>query len=183
MPSKGRGRKTEKNWRRNLDFTKHSCNSVRTGTSSVTPWSSWNWCQLDVRAELWIFCGRHRCQPPARDDGWGQETLLKVWSRSGSPSSCLSALKPHVQRVNHPIVLYKRAEEPILEQPKPYDDRQGWRRTDDGVLIFWTLVIVRRTKTKRRTRLTLMISVKAMVNDVLIIIILKPMRGWGAATQ
>ena len=36
--------------------------------------------------------------------------------------------------MNHPIVLYKRAEEPILEQPKPYDDRQGWRRTDDGVL-------------------------------------------------
>ncbi|KAK2189067.1 hypothetical protein NP493_115g02000 [Ridgeia piscesae] len=47
---------------------------------------------------------------------------------------CHSALKPHLQRVNHHIPLYKRAEEAILEKPKPYDDEQGWIRTEDGVL-------------------------------------------------
>ena len=35
---------------------------------------------------------------------------------------CHSALKPHLQRVNHRVVLYKRADESILEKPKPYDD-------------------------------------------------------------
>jgi len=30
--------------------------------------------------------------------------------------------------------LYNRADEPILEKPKPYDDEQGWIRTDDLVL-------------------------------------------------
>jgi len=33
-----------------------------------------------------------------------------------------SALKPHVQRVNHRVALYKRADEAILEKPKPYDE-------------------------------------------------------------
>lgn len=47
---------------------------------------------------------------------------------------CHSALKPHIQRVNHRVALYKRANEGILERPKPYDDEQGWMRTDDGVL-------------------------------------------------
>ena len=47
---------------------------------------------------------------------------------------CHSALKPHIQRVNHRVALYKRANEAILERPKPYDDGQGWMRTDDGVL-------------------------------------------------
>ena len=45
-----------------------------------------------------------------------------------------SALKPHIQRVNHRVALYKRANEAILERPKPYDDGQGWLRTDDGVM-------------------------------------------------
>ena len=47
---------------------------------------------------------------------------------------CHSALKPHVQRVNHRVALYKRADEAILEKPKPYDEGQGWMRTDEGVL-------------------------------------------------
>ena len=47
---------------------------------------------------------------------------------------CHPALKPHLQQVNHSIVLYKRADESILEKPNPYDDGQGWIRTEDGVL-------------------------------------------------
>ena len=35
--------------------------------------------------------------------------------------------------MDHRVALYERAEEPILEMPKPYDDRQGWTRNDDGV--------------------------------------------------
>ena len=37
---------------------------------------------------------------------------------------CHPALKPHLQRVNHCIALYKRADESTLEKPNPYDDGQ-----------------------------------------------------------
>ena len=47
---------------------------------------------------------------------------------------CHPALKAHIQRVNDRVVLYKRADESILEKPNPYDDGQGWIRTEDGVL-------------------------------------------------
>ena len=47
---------------------------------------------------------------------------------------CQSALKPHIQRVNHRAALYKRANEAILEKPNPYDDGQGWVNTHEGVL-------------------------------------------------
>ena len=62
-----------------------------------------------------------------------------------------------------------------------------WNPCDPAVLryqthwlIFWTLVIVKRKMKRRRTirtSLTLMISVKVMVNDDLTIITLTPMRG------
>ena len=47
---------------------------------------------------------------------------------------CLSALKPHVQRVNHRVCLYKRANEPICEKPNSYDEGQGWIKTEEGLL-------------------------------------------------
>ena len=47
---------------------------------------------------------------------------------------CYSALKPHLQWLNHHVALYKRSDESILEKLKPYDDGQGWIRTEDGVL-------------------------------------------------
>ena len=47
---------------------------------------------------------------------------------------CRAALKPHIQRVNHRTALYKRAHEPIVEKPNPYDEGQGWMRTAEGVL-------------------------------------------------
>ena len=74
---------------------------------------------------------------------------------------CHPALNTHLQRMNHRVALYKRADESILENPNPYDDGQGWIRTDDGMLepcgpamlryqthwsISWTLVIVKRKK-------------------------------------
>ncbi|KAK2164989.1 hypothetical protein NP493_1387g00044 [Ridgeia piscesae] len=52
---------------------------------------------------------------------------------------CHSALKPHLQRLNHCVALYKHSDESILEQPNPYDDGQGWVRTEDGVLeLVWS---------------------------------------------
>ena len=47
---------------------------------------------------------------------------------------CHSALKPHIQRLNHRVALCKCADESILENPDLYDDGQGWLRTEDGVL-------------------------------------------------
>ncbi len=34
---------------------------------------------------------------------------------------CQSALKPHIQRVNHCVALYKQANEAIVEKPKSHD--------------------------------------------------------------
>ena len=36
--------------------------------------------------------------------------------------------------MNHRVVLYKHADESILEKPNAYDDGQWWIRTEDGVL-------------------------------------------------
>ena len=36
--------------------------------------------------------------------------------------------------MNNHIALYKRADEIIVEKPKPTDDGQGWIKTEDGVL-------------------------------------------------
>ena len=49
-------------------------------------------------------------------------------------STCQSALKSHVQRVNHSTALHKRANEAILEKPTPYDDGQRWMKTVEGAL-------------------------------------------------
>ena len=47
--------------------------------------------------------------------------------------SCHSALKPHIQHVNHRAALYKRAHQAIFEKPKPYDEGRGWTSMDmDG---------------------------------------------------
>lgn len=51
---------------------------------------------------------------------------------------CYDALKPHVQRVNHHVALYKRADESILEKPNPYDEEQGWMRTDGVLRPVWS---------------------------------------------
>ncbi|XP_063047331.1 uncharacterized protein LOC134441069 [Engraulis encrasicolus] len=47
---------------------------------------------------------------------------------------CQDSLIPHIQRVNHRVACYKRAYDAIIEKPKPYDDQQGWQKTEDGVL-------------------------------------------------
>jgi hypothetical protein len=47
---------------------------------------------------------------------------------------CQSALKPHIQSVNHHVTLYKRADTPIVEKTKPYDEEQGWMNTNEGIL-------------------------------------------------
>ena len=48
---------------------------------------------------------------------------------------CQSALIPHIKRVNHRVALYKRADQPnIPDIPHPYEDNQGWMKTEEGVL-------------------------------------------------
>ena len=72
----------------------------------------------------------------AQDGGEGGDEKLTVKSRVDLTRlpPCRSALKPHIQRVNHRTALYKRAHEPSVEKPKPYDEGQGWMRTAEGVL-------------------------------------------------
>ena len=36
--------------------------------------------------------------------------------------------------MNHRVALYKRADQAILQKPKPYDDGQGWKKNTEGVL-------------------------------------------------
>ena len=51
---------------------------------------------------------------------------------------CYSALKPHIQHVNHRVALYKRADEAIVEKPKPYDEGQGWLKTEGVLKPVWS---------------------------------------------
>ena len=47
---------------------------------------------------------------------------------------CQDSLIPHCQRVNHRVACHKRANQPIIEKPKPYDMDQGWEKVDSGSL-------------------------------------------------
>ena len=47
---------------------------------------------------------------------------------------CRNSLLPHLWRVNHRLVLYKRANLPIFEHIQPYDEEQGWEKNSANVL-------------------------------------------------
>ena len=47
---------------------------------------------------------------------------------------CTNSLIPHIQRVNHRLCCYKKAHVPIFDKPKPYDNKQGWEKSDNGFL-------------------------------------------------
>jgi len=47
---------------------------------------------------------------------------------------CRDNLLAHTHRVNHRLGIYKRADQVIVDLPKPYDDCQGWEKTDGGIL-------------------------------------------------
>ena len=51
---------------------------------------------------------------------------------------CWSALEPRLHRVNHRVALYKRANQPIIERPAPYDDKQGWMLSDGFLTPIWS---------------------------------------------
>ena len=41
--------------------------------------------------------------------------------------------------MNHQVARFKNAAEPLLWTPKPYDDLQGWRKTERKILeLIWT---------------------------------------------
>ena len=67
----------------------------------------------------------------------GADEVLSLHSkvdleRLPPPKVCLI---PHVQRCNYRVACYKRADQPIFERPKPYDQGMGWEKTvDEGVL-------------------------------------------------
>lgn len=54
------------------------------------------------------------------------------------PKVCLI---PHVQRVNYRVACYKRADEAIIESPKPYDPGMGWEKTGEEEVLepIWTI--------------------------------------------
>ncbi|EDO46759.1 predicted protein [Nematostella vectensis] len=43
-------------------------------------------------------------------------------------------LVPHIQRVNHRVASYKRADQAVFWRPNPFEPGQGWERNDDGLL-------------------------------------------------
>ena len=47
---------------------------------------------------------------------------------------CQDSLIPHCQRANHRLACHKRADQPIIEKPKPYDMDQGWEKVENGSL-------------------------------------------------
>lgn len=52
---------------------------------------------------------------------------------------CKDSLLPHVQRVNHRLSCYKKAHIPIFEQPKPYENNQGWVLGETNIIEpLWT---------------------------------------------
>ena len=67
------------------------------------------------------------------DDGEKLTSKSKV--NLGCLPPCCSVLKPHVQRVNHRVALYKRAHQAIVEKPKPYEEGQGWLRNDSNNML------------------------------------------------
>ena len=42
---------------------------------------------------------------------------------------------PHIYRFNHRIAFYKQADEPFIEAPNPYDDKQGWLKNQNNLLV------------------------------------------------
>ena len=64
--------------------------------------------------------------PPTADD-------LEVKSPEELPP-CRDNLVPHIERVNHRLANYKRADKPLFWRPKPYDPGQGWEKTEEGIL-------------------------------------------------
>ncbi len=54
------------------------------------------------------------------------------------PKVCLI---PHVQRANYRVACYKRADEAMIETPKPYDPGMGWEKTGVEELLepVWTI--------------------------------------------
>ena len=67
--------------------------------------------------------------------GDGEKLTSKSKVDLGRLPPCYSALKPHVQSVNHCVALYKRAHQAIVEKPKPYEEGQGWLRNDSNNML------------------------------------------------
>ena len=85
-----------------------------------------------------VFSGRRPCQIAAKDT-WGDDELTsksKVDLARLPP--CYSTLKPHIQRVNHRVALYKRADEAIVDKTKHYDEGQGWLKNKGVLMPVWS---------------------------------------------
>lgn len=66
--------------------------------------------------------------------GEGEQLTTKSKVDLSRLPPCRDSLVPHIGRVNHRLACYKRADQPICENPKPYDPHQGWEKTDQGIL-------------------------------------------------
>ena len=51
---------------------------------------------------------------------------------------CKDNLVPHINRVNHRIAHFKRADQPSFWHPAPTDREQGWEKTKNGLEPIWS---------------------------------------------
>ena len=47
---------------------------------------------------------------------------------------CFGNLLSHIHRTNYRLAMYKRANQPIVEAPVPFDEKQGWIKTKKAYL-------------------------------------------------
>ena len=47
---------------------------------------------------------------------------------------CFNNLFPQIYRFIHRLSFFKQADEPFIEAPNPYDDKQGWLKNQNNFL-------------------------------------------------
>ena len=47
---------------------------------------------------------------------------------------CFANLLPHTYKINHCLAFYKRADEPYIQAPNPYDEEQVWLKNQNNFL-------------------------------------------------
>ena len=104
-------------WKRTPYFRKRSSNIARTGTSSITWWSSWNsspvWQNFESSVDVIVTKPlRSRVREDYKLTVNYKFDLLRL-------PRCHTDLQLNVQRVNHGVALQKRADEPILKSRIP----------------------------------------------------------------
>ena len=73
------------------------------------------------------------CLITARE-GEDQSLKLKSAVDLSKLPPCFGNLLSHIHRTNYRLAMYKRANQPIVEAPVPFDEKQGWIKTKKAYL-------------------------------------------------